>query len=117
MIILRPGDFRIGRPDGDRLRDAAQPDRLYVRAFARTGIAKEAQIVETCDVPPECNKPGHLNDPACDAEPTNCTTTTVMACARLFGCSPRLAFANPVWAYARRPAADLPGKDDLEVTR
>ncbi|MEO8700335.1 MAG: hypothetical protein ABI867_09840 [Kofleriaceae bacterium] len=109
-ILLHPGDFKLGiavsLPGmGLRFLEPASPDRLYVRAFAATDIAKQTQSVTTCQLPQWCQIHPERE---CPDESTDCTTITTTTCDRLMGCSPRLAFSNPVWADARRPAVEPP---------
>jgi hypothetical protein len=88
--------------------DERVPDRLYVRAFAKTARTTETRTREVCQIIGPCGKPGAANDPGCeDVEPV-CRTETYTVCTHLWGCFPRLAYSNPVWAYRSNPIVAPP---------
>ena len=111
-ILLHPADYRIGitritSQFGAEFLDPTIPDRMYVRAFVATDIAKETQTQTVCQQPQSCQ----LHNVGCEDDPdeaTDCVTVVTTTCSHLMGCVPRMAFSNPVWADAKRPAVVLP---------
>ena len=90
-----PGDASQGASRSARYDDLRAPDRLYVRAFARTqSTEKRTRLV--CKLPPTCRL--RPDDPKCIGVEPVCTEQTYDVVVRL----PRFAFANPVWAYRGR---------------
>lgn len=84
------------------------PDRLYVRAFAKTKKPTQTRTREVCTLPPPCNKPTLIDSEQCLGVEPICRTETYEVCTQMLGCFPRFAYANPVWASQQNPTFVTP---------